>query len=288
MEDGTCLELVFKDLSPDSLLETARRVRPGFLYDPVREIETYRKLLDPHRFGTPVFHGAVESSGSRQFWLFLERVRGPLLWQLGNIETWCEAARWVAGFQAAFGPSPRPSRHQLAYDRAHLELWIDRARRFLNRKRVGALGGQWPAFKRLADRYDRVVDRLVSMPQGVLHGEFYPSNIILRRERSALRVCPIDWEVTGVGPGLLDLAALTSGGWTEGQKGKMVAAFRESLPPSREWLLTDADLLEGIGFCQLHLAVQWLGWADEWSPPDLHARNWLREALGLAGKLGVI
>jgi thiamine kinase-like enzyme len=28
------------------------------------------------------------------------------------------------------------------------------------------------------------------------------------------RVCPVDWEMAAVGPGLIDLAALTAGWWT--------------------------------------------------------------------------
>jgi len=32
--------------------------------------------------------------------------------------------------------------------------------------------------------------------------------------------------------------------------------------------------------------MQWLGWSPDWSPPPEHRRNWLREALRLAEKLG--
>jgi len=38
METGERLSLVLKDLSPCSLLEEARDVRPEFLYNPLREI----------------------------------------------------------------------------------------------------------------------------------------------------------------------------------------------------------------------------------------------------------
>ena len=47
LADGTTLELMFKDLSRQALLETARRIRPAFIYEPLREIETYRKILAP-------------------------------------------------------------------------------------------------------------------------------------------------------------------------------------------------------------------------------------------------
>jgi hypothetical protein len=43
--------------------------------------------------------------------------------------------------------------------------------------------------------------------------------------------------------------------------------------------------LTALDYCRLHLAVQWLGWAPEWSPPPEHTQDWLGEALGLARKL---
>src|SRR3974390_151414 len=53
LANGKHLRLVFKDLSPTSLLETAREVRPQFIYNPQREILIYRAVLDPVQFQTP-------------------------------------------------------------------------------------------------------------------------------------------------------------------------------------------------------------------------------------------
>jgi thiamine kinase-like enzyme len=99
-----------------------------------------------------------------------------------------------------------------------------------------------------------------------------------------LRVCPVDWEMAAVGPGLIDLAALTAGGWTAEEKEELALAYCAALvsyetPP-------DAFLL-ALDYCRLHLAVQWLGWSQDWTPPPEHAQDWLGEVLGLAEKLGV-
>src|SRR3712207_4915367 len=48
LADGTTLELMFKDLSRQALLGTARRIRPAFVYSPLREIETYRTRSEEH------------------------------------------------------------------------------------------------------------------------------------------------------------------------------------------------------------------------------------------------
>jgi hypothetical protein len=45
--DGSVLKLVMKDLSRKGMLEAARRARPDFVYEPLREIKVYRSIL-PH------------------------------------------------------------------------------------------------------------------------------------------------------------------------------------------------------------------------------------------------
>ena len=120
----------------------------------------------------------------------------------------------------------------------------------------------------------------------MVHGEFYASNVIVRDGAAAEKICAIDWEVAGIGPGALDLAALTAGEWNDAEKLRFVAAYRGGLNSSRAPSVV--ELLEAVELCQLHLSVQMLGWAEEWSPPEKHAQNWLREALRLAEKLGIV
>src|SRR6266511_4312995 len=102
LDHGQRLRLVLKDLSPASLLLTAQQVRPHFLYEPRREIETYRKILHPQRLSTPICYGAIASPELERYWLFLERVSGPLLWQRGRMESWEQAARWLARLHTEF------------------------------------------------------------------------------------------------------------------------------------------------------------------------------------------
>jgi hypothetical protein len=286
------LSLVLKDLSPTALVCEAQGVRPRFLYDPLREIEIYRQVLVPQRFGTPVFYGSVQRPKSQQYWLLLEQVNGPLLWQVGEFETWRNAARWLAKFHCEFDRTLGPSRqvrprHLLQYDRRLFALWLTRAVDFLRTKCPGDLRGLWRRFTRLTDTYDRVISRLLQLPRTLIHGEFYPSNILVRRMKRKQQICPIDWELAAIGPGLIDLAALTSGDWSPECKKALVAAYREALEPLNGWPPQLPELLEAVDYCQLHLCVQWLGWAAEWSPPKLHARNWLQEMLRLGDGLAL-
>lgn len=289
---GKPLQLVLKDLSPSSLLETAQRVRPHFLYDPLREIETYRTTLHQLGLGTPVCYGATVSAELERYWLFLERVSGPLLWQMGRMDSWEHAARWLARLHNEFDTASRPHHqsrlaHLLRYDEAFYAMWPTRAEEFLrHRNGVGSLE-TLRRFRRLMDRYDRVIQLLIRLPMTFIHGEFYPSNVLLRETKRGRQICPVDWELAAVAPGLIDLAALTSGEWTEEKRGAMIGAYREALEPPRGSPPSMAELTEAVESCQLHIAVQLLGWASDWTPPERHAQNWLREAFRLADRLGM-
>jgi hypothetical protein len=45
LNNGRHLPLVVKDMSQNAMLDDARRVRPGFLYGPQREISAYQRFL---------------------------------------------------------------------------------------------------------------------------------------------------------------------------------------------------------------------------------------------------
>ena len=271
---GRTLELVLKDVGPSGLSAAARRVRPAFLYDPLREIDTYRSILVPERVSSPALFGAVVAPEQSRLWLVLERVRGHALWREGDLSVWRRAAAWLARAHARLAPvaaARAGAARLLRHDADLVRAWPARAARF--GRLEGPLAG-------LLSRYEPVVEHLTSLPVTLVHGEFYASNVMVRARSGRRRVCPLDWELAGLGPGLLDLAALTAGRWTEAERTSMALAYRAALPrsarPDREELLTSLDI------CRLHVAVQWLGWAEEWSPPTDHEHDWLGEAAALA------
>jgi Phosphotransferase enzyme family len=292
LDHGRQLRLVFKDLSPQSMLGTARQVRPRFLYQPRREIEIYRRILHRQGLGTPLCYGAIDLPEQERYWLFLERVDGPLLWQRGRLEPWEEAARWLARLHSQFNSNRRNDQgaalgNLICYNEELFYTWLERAQNFLRGKYASHSPHLWARFEHLAARYDRVIRRLLQLPTSFIHGEFFPSNIILRHTKSGWQICPVDWEVAAVGPGLLDLAALTSGNWKPEQKAKLVQAYREALEPYDGWPPPLPQLLEHVDYCLLHLSIQLLGWSSDWEPPERHTQNWFGEALRLTEVLGL-
>jgi hypothetical protein len=288
LEDGSQLALVVKDLSRSAMIAVAGRIKTSVFYDPVREIETYRRLLTLHDYGTPTYYGAVVAPDLGRYWLFLERVAPVLLWQMGDLDVWKEVARWLARMHTSLAPTLQSSLslktdHLLKYDREFYWRWMRRAVDYVcdgDDTRDQAHAAEILSLKA---SYGEMVERLVALPTTIIHGEFYPSNVLIDQSGERLRICPVDWEMTAIGPGLIDLAELTSGGWTAEQKEEMARAYYEALPPTAasDW----GSFVAALELCRLHQAIQLLGWSSAWSPPPEHAQNWLGEAMRCAAAL---
>jgi hypothetical protein len=259
--DSGVRRIVVKDLGRAALTEQARRAKPAFLHDPLREIEVYRSLLDGARLGTARFHGALVDAERDCYWLAIEKVPGVELYQVGELERWQDAARWLARMHDRFAGRTLPN-CLLRYDEQFFVRWLERAR----------------AVSKLDDlaHYGEVARRLASLPRTLLHGELYASNVLVEEDR----VCAVDWELAAVGPGVVDLAALTMG-WPDAERILLADAYGEALAsaPAREKLLADLDR------ASLHLAVQWLGWSDAWSPPPDHARDFHADVARFADRV---
>ena len=282
LEDGTALRLLLKDLGLENLHETARQVKPGFLYNPLREIKTYQEILAPNCFGTAHYYGAVVRPDEDRFWLFLEKISGLRICAVNDFSAWLEAARWLARFHARFmgeGDTLKRSVPLLHHDDAFYRLWLERAVMFHSIEMTRSVR------ESLECNYDRAIERLIRLPSTLIHGEFFASNILVQEMRAGWQIRPVDWEMAAVGPGLIDLAALSSGTWTEPERTEMAAAYHDTLCCEGMPGLPLDDLLLALDDCRLYLAIQWLGWAPDWSPPPESAHDWLGEAIALLEKM---
>jgi hypothetical protein len=282
--DGSTQRLMLKDLSGDAMLADARRARPPFMNRPLRELNAYRWILPFAPPGTPkCFATEVNREGDR-YWLFLERVAGSQLSLVGEFASWERTAAWIAAFHRTFGPdqAERLARRAglLVYDADFFWLWLRRAQRFAEHE---------PAHRRalaeIAQRYDRVVARLVRLPQTLIHGELYPCNVIVGAKSSGPRICPVDWEMSALGPGLVDLAALSAGWAEESQLALARAYLAPNAPSGAAPPRLSSEFLVDLDCCRLHLAVRMLGWSDQWAPPRQHACDWLAEAVRISDRL---
>lgn len=274
LASGEQLALLAKDVGPAGLSPEAAATKPAHTLDPDREIAVYRDLLDGAALSTPRFHGAAVEPERERWWLFLERVEGEVLTDVGEVAVWCEAAAWAARLGSTVDGDARVLLHR---DAAWHERWIDAA--------VAELGHSAPPDRETADllgrNRDALVERLLSLPRAFVHGELYPANVLVARTGTGpARIAPVDWELAGTGPYALDLAALASG-WSGEDRDAICDAFHRALPTKGR--PEPGGLAAAVDLCQLALALQWIGWAPGWVPPEAQRNDWRGEAARLLG-----
>jgi Ser/Thr protein kinase RdoA (MazF antagonist) len=281
--DGTELRLACKRLSRSALDDEARLAKPRFLHDPNREPAVYAHVLPQAPPGPPRYHGSFTDSEGGGHRLLVEWVDGRELYQVGERELWEAAACWLGRMHVALAADL--DRHGergrlLEYDGDHYRRWIERAGEFA--QAPGQPRSRVVAVERIGRRYEEAIEGLLALSKTVVHGEFYASNVLVAGEPHSPRIAPVDWELAAAAPGVVDLAALTSGsGWSEGDREEIVAAYRSAVAPGA-FSARDLDL------ARLHLAVQWLGWAPpSWKPPADQRHDWLGEALALVEELNL-
>ena len=285
--DGSERRLIVKHLGWSGLLGDARTSKQQWLHDPRRELGAYRALATDDV--TPRFYGGVAGTNAEapsaddSAWVVVDKVDGVELWQIGDASVWRAVAAWLAQFHDRFAGSVNAMRtvnpFLIRYDRAWVTTWMDRG--------VTAVGrsgdSRAAALRALLDHRDEIVAEWESLPVRFVHGELYPSNVLvgpgLIPVAPSVDVRPIDWEMAGLGPAALDLAAL-SGGWEAAERDALIAAY---VGASQGQI---GDVHRAVDLARLHLALRWVGWADDWNPPAEHASDWVGEALSAAADLG--
>jgi hypothetical protein len=275
LASGERLALLVKDVGPVGLSAEAAAAKPADTLGPEREITVYRDLLAPAGLSTPRFYGAAVDPGLERWWLFLERVEGEVLTDVGEIDAWCEAAAWAGRLDAA----PRRGDPRCA------PPLLDRDDGWHARRLDAAIDASAPPLaERVRESRTALLERLEALPQAFVHGELYPANVIVVRGGGETRIAPVDWELAGAGPFALDLAALVSG-WSGEDRLAMIRAFHGALPTSLG--LTLAAVIEATALCELSLALQWIGWSPGWVPPEAQRRDWGAEAARLLDEVGL-
>jgi aminoglycoside phosphotransferase (APT) family kinase protein len=275
------LHLAFKRLELAALAPAVRLSKPDFVFDPAREPLVYAELLPLVAPGPARFFGAPASSRGDGRWLFVEWVEARPLNEVGARALWYEAARWLALMHVSLARDLDRHRRRarlLEHDAGFCMRWVKRAAQIAQAEDPGGEAARF--LGSLQERYGAVVHALLALPRTVVHGDFYAANVLVD-DSDPTRVAPVDWEMAAIAPGLTDLAALTSGRWSEQERAEMLAAYRsvEGVPA---FSTGDFELV------RLHHAVQRLGWAPPaWRPPRAQRHDWLGEAIALAEALGV-
>jgi len=131
------------------------------------------------------------------------------------------------------------------YDCEYYLGWVRRTCDF-----AGSLHKRFPWLATLCQRSEELLPALTNSPSTVIHGEYYPKNILFRRGR----VYPVDWESAAIADGLIDLAVLTEG-WGEDMSRQLEDEYQQARWPEGP----PANFARLIDIARLYVHFRWLG-----------------------------
>jgi aminoglycoside phosphotransferase (APT) family kinase protein len=186
-----------------------------------------------------------------------------------------QAARWIGRFHAATEACLSTTSVPVlqVYDGAYYLGWVRRTLQF-----AGDLHHRFPWLATLCARAEEFAALLIETPPCIIHGEFYPKNV-LYRDRS---IYPVDWESAAIAVGEIDLVSLTDG-WST----RIVRQCELEYQRARWPYGAPAAFVQRQAAAQLYMHFRWLGDRPEWTT---HKNSfWRFEHLRSAGEqLGLI
>jgi aminoglycoside/choline kinase family phosphotransferase len=276
LESGDVLPVTFKDLNPLRQLQVAKDVRRLELGRSRREIWMYQHVLPRLALGTPQLYGHRWEPKRGHLWLFMEDVGRHRLGHRLDLDWYERAAAWAATFHRATA-SHRSDNRLPRFDAALYEARGRHLASMLDRVADESL----PLVKRVLDRYGELVQLAEGLPRGMIHGEFFGKNVLIRPDRAVERIAVIDWETAATGPQYVDLASITAGRWARTQRMTMRRSYFTARFPAATG---DEDWRRFNREVDIVATLEAVRWLDFWVGSDpRHAKyvsrvsRWLRE-----------
>lgn len=166
------------------------------------EAKVYSELLRGLNVSTAKYYGFYLGPDGREIWLVLDYLHGcTRVTKTLEVDAMAKAARWLGQYHALC--CKRITDPALSfitrYNAEYYRGWMNRTRQMAIQ--VGA-DSRW--LKVTCDHFEKAIGVLCEAPQTVIHGEYYPKNILLQQGR----IYPVDWESAAIGCGEIDLAML--------------------------------------------------------------------------------
>jgi hypothetical protein len=240
------------------------------------ETKVYRHILQPLGFSVPKFYGSYDDKTTGDTWLILGCVDPSLRLAKGpQPETILRAAEWVGRFHAV--NEPRISMTALSflnkYDSDYYFGWVRRTSLF-----AGSLHQHFPWLTTLSKRFEECIDILLSASPTVIHGEYYPHNVLVRDGV----VYPLDWESAAIAAGEIDLATLTED-WGPDIVQQCALEYRRTRWPEG----SPAEFARRLAAAQLYLCFRWLGDQPNWTLAEGN-RSYFEQMHSVGEELGFI
>jgi aminoglycoside phosphotransferase (APT) family kinase protein len=182
------------------------------------------------------------------------------------------SARWIGCFHQELDRRVQSQQVQFLqqYDADYYLSWLERTVRFS--------GERFPWLMTLQSRFAEILEPLLAAPPTVIHGEYYPKNILILRGTAY----PIEWESAALGAGEIDLAGLTEG-WQPAIAQECRHVYCRARWPSG----ASPHFERTLQASAIYLLLRWTGERPEWTAGE--GAEWaFRQMHSLSQRLGVL
>ncbi|HEX7942025.1 MAG TPA: aminoglycoside phosphotransferase family protein [Gemmatimonadaceae bacterium] len=275
MQGGGAMSLFVKHLGAEQADHPEKRRRD-------REVRIYEELLGEGELPVVRYYGCEWNEGAQRREVFLEHIAD---WDLRyqDLEHWFTAARCLARLHAHFADRAEQllgCDFLLRFDAHYLHEWADRA--------LGVVAGYAAELEdmlsRVAGEYARVASVLARQPVTLVHNDLAPKNVLADRAHTPARIGFVDWEMAGVGCGVLDVVDLKYG-LDPASDAKMCAAYCAALAGTGLLPGDRRELDRLFAACELHKTVHRLAHSASWRLPIDTVARWTREAEQLLARV---
>lgn len=220
------------------------------------EAEIYQRVLQPLQVTVPRCWGVVHDPESDRACLVLDWLEPSTY--VGRVQgSLCRAAQWLGEFHRLTSEQRLSSEREAGllptYDSFYFAGWAARTWEYSR-----PLVQQYPWLEEVCDRAATALTELAdASSQCMVHGEFYPKNILIHREAA----WPVDWGSAALGAGELDLVSLLEG-WGNGEEARRA----EAAYVRARWAgQAPADFPARLKLARIYWALRWLGDKRSWT-----------------------
>jgi aminoglycoside phosphotransferase (APT) family kinase protein len=228
-----------------------------------REAAVYRHILALSSSSAPHFYGSYRLEDSGETWLLIEYMEGcqrvldttapPERGGAPQVGAMPLAAGWLGRFHAEHEMKSDLGVEGLLmrYDLEYYNSWARRAAVIANSPTVSL-----PWVDIVSRGAAQAMSVLPKEPFTLVHGEFYPGNVLVRDGV----IYPVDWESAAIAAGEIDLAALI-----ENWPAEIATRCRDAYVAARFPRGEPRDFERRLNVARLYLHFRWLGEWNDWT-----------------------
>jgi hypothetical protein len=241
----------------------------------------YREVLGSLAASTAPYFGSFENPETFETWLFVKYLDSALRLNktLDPSSVLLDAGIWSGRFHAECEQILDSGSISFLneYTPEYYAGWANRAMCY-----TAAWHDRFPWVATLCHSFQRIAP-LLSENLTIIHGEFYPINILV--DDGVIK--PVDWESAARAPGEIDLASLTEG-WPDDIVRRCVQEYVRARWPAGE----PVGFAERLLAARTYLHLRWLGDSPEFAEATFFLRHTNRKRFELlklmAERLGIL